>query len=1129
MSVLAKKIKFINNINFDLLLNDFLEQVKKSQQQIGVFDTLQVVVNNSAMQDYLRAKVAEKLGICANIEFIPSISILLNNIYTEATGQELFSSEDLRYAIYEYLITQELGEEFAEIKRFLGSPIDYGKVFDLSSQLQIIFREYFYLRSDLLLDLNSNSSISKIKPWQKTLLKHILKSTQGKATYLDVIQYFQSNSELHFSQLLIFGLHSVDDTQLKIIKKIAQRSDVYWFYKATSDKYYGDIRKKRNLNVSSLNDLYLTQANPLLSNLGQQSREFIEVLYTNDVYEEANTTQIKESQASYLDVLQDDICNLNWRINKNKQWGQEGIYAEPVISLADRERQAPSININSCYNKAREVQVMFNEITDYLNTNSQTKLDEILVIAPQIDDYANYIEAVFSNETIYTQNNQEVLLYLNQDNRKLFNITGQSRAKDYKVLELLQLLLKISTHLPVSELLTILQHATIKNNLRLENAEVEKIKYWLEQNNVHFAYDDVVYNQSYCIHGLKHFVQNLIYGACLPQAVFEQNNQEALLDDVYAYDNLEFAQILVADKLVVVLDCIIALQQVFYDDKIQKECSLNDFIQAIEQLRDKLLTITDDRDILNKFIASLRTIPNDLKMNLNVCSAILDDYLKDSVYAVRFNGGITCTSMSYVRNIPFKYIYVLGLNFGEFPHQHIQNKLSVLAEEWRLADKNYNADDKQSFLDTLLAAKDKITLSYIGCDEKNNAELSPSPILQLVMDSIKDSFELSNYQSVLTKHSLHSFYNNQAVNYSIFWDKLNGNTLDTWVNKHWDFKAISPVILSAEQKEKFYSPRIDDVCRTFLYNNSNLYRVLGVSTFDNSIKLQDEELFVVQDGGLAKAIFKEFEKDPNTSLDYLVAKNLLPSGNVGVFQFEDYLKKYQIYVQMRGHIENFTSEINFNQDICLKISGEIYVEDNKVIIMPDYHKVKEVVKTDTVKLYELKIKAIIIYLLLRANQDNRDVVIRQIDFNQETKAHDLTLTGASDTSKALHCVLNYYLRSLANPVMIHKNAAYTYSNGYRDACVNFKDIQQNDTKYNEAISKAKISAKSELDAGFNNFARNNLEEDYIFATQVESCFEYSQLKNNKEYIINDIARIGELLGTFKFKEIKEKEVKAKKK
>ena len=1100
---------------FDLLLHHI-----NSLENVGVFDIIQIIVPNHAMAAWLKDKVTLAAGICANLDFVVLPGPVIENVYKlNNPNAEMFDLKQVKYIIYQYICRNKIDTpDASELNHYIynDNQIDKFRAYQLASQLQQIIHEYIYLRTSELINLEQ----AKFPLWQKQIIRHLIEAMADLKSFLDIYSFFAQYPADKLAlppRLFIFGLTSIYPSQLKIIKKIATVCDIYWYYQPCSHEYYGDLlsdyaksrlqNKFLNEPELCLDDLYLTDGNPLLANLGQQSREFIELLQANDItVYDFKPEQITCEANTMLSIIQEDIRQIKYRIKPEYRiYANDQYYAEPKNFfnsddfLFDLPHQQLSIKFNSCHNRMREVQVMFNELVNVLNSNPEVKLTDILICAPDIDDYEAYIAAVFDNEVVGNKNGKEFKL--------LYNITGNRRHQDFKTLDNIKLILNTPYNLNVNYFIEIL------TQIGFNHDDIEQVKFWLAENAIHFGYTADDYIQygyvDYPVYSFKHWLNNLVLGACLSEALFEPGFP--LFQNNCPYDNLDSKQVELCNKLISLICLLEDLRSLVYiDENTYSDLSITTVHDALNKLHNYLATINQESNGI-KFIGAFLGLSLDVSINLPILVAMIEEFTADFSSKININGAITCASMSYMRNIPFKYIYILGLNFGEFPEVRNPNQLSVLAKEWHLADRNYNIEDKQVFLDTILSASTALYMSYIGRKETDNSEIKPSPLLSQFINTLGQSFTnfwynneamKFNFKNVICQQSLHPFYNNQQLNFSLLWHQVSMHANDKFTDKRWDFRLLSPL------KQQSLNPSLKNIINTFLYTNSNLYQMLGINHFSNEVELEDIESLELISRQLAVKIYPYLEKyngHQDGLYEYLTAKGIISYGNLGLTQFNYYSSLYKRYSEIRG---NQFAQINLqyalpraNSFIDINISGEVIIDGESIIIMPAFPDIRSLAEKFSDIPYSLKVTAMVVYLLLfngahiSVSQKITTVLIRQLD--KQGNSRDFKISIADIT--IINSILAYYLRSCANPVLIHKGAINDYiistKTTFPDGSLRFSREQK--------LSKAmKIYS-----ADFNNFDLEKIREDIIFGSIADNYFEVIQQTGG----VNDIISIGEIL------------------
>ena len=92
--------------------------------------------------------------------------------------------------------------------------------------------------------------------------------------------------------------------------------------------------------------------------------------------------------------------------------------------------------------------------------------------------------------------------------------------------------------------------------------------------------------------------------------------------------------------------------------------------------------------------------------------------------------GVVVSSLLPMRAIPFKVVFVMGLGEGQFPAQPPRNPLDLRQARRRAGDVTPAERDRYLFLETLLAARERIYLSYIARNHGTGETLEPSPVIR---------------------------------------------------------------------------------------------------------------------------------------------------------------------------------------------------------------------------------------------------------------------------------------------------------------------------------------------------------------------------------------------------------------
>lgn len=995
-----------NLIGDNSLFDKFIEQLQHIER--SPFFVQQIIVPSTAISLWLKKKITQKFGICANIDFVVLTGPVIENIYRDNFPEhEIFDFEQATFILYDLLLAQinsNSESNFSIIQEYISNnnEIDIYKVYQLARQLKEVFFEYLFMRTDELLSgaiWNNDTSIIWQRPFWDQLLKHV-HEIEHKILFSDIYQYFLNNTPPKLPKhLFIFALPTIFPSQLQILASLSTKLSISWYHLQISNHYYGDLldystrskleRKVLGYPNLNLEDLYLIDGNPLVANLAHQSRELTELLLSNLINFDATTCEATDCVAkNALEHIQIDIRNIVNRINPDyRLLAHQDYYADP-INLKENDT---SITVNICHTRMREVQVAFNVIAREIQNNGFS-LDEILLTAPDIDQYAAYISAVFHEEYLSDP-------ALDKKIKIPVNITGNRNSRFILVLDTIQRLFNVPYRLPVSFFGDLMANSTIMNSLALTEEDVELVKKWLNDNNIHFGYDVDDYRELNIgdadLYSLKRLVHNLTLGLCLPAQVFEDSLAQYCGNyPAVPYDNLDFASVSLLEKLIMLIELTHDIRSLFYRDETNyRDISSDELKHIVIKIRDTLFSHPEDQLEIDKFIYAIN-VDLQLPLNLPIVNQIINDNIGIKG-RLRFNGAITCTSLANVRNIPFQMIYILGLNFGESPRTFEINQMSYLARNWHAGDRNYNHEDKQIFLETILATQQKLVLSYIGRNENDNSIKEPSTSLSLLLETMKNSFTNGeNYiDQITTLHSLHPFLNNKQELYSGFWSLVTGVTEEAFKDKRWDNSSqLAMSTIDHHELQQIYVLTALQWINCLSYSNANLNRMLEINNFDNNMRFEDFEPFELLSAKIAIQLYQVFKKLDLDTLKIYHANNklynhikllgIINNQQLGIEQYNKYYQLYISYAEYSGQ-DKYYFELPVGR---LLIKDSFLLKNNTLYLLNPFQRINFSDKKSRLSL-NLKARYVVWYSIL----NHKNTIFRDINNNQVNLMPDLKI------------------------------------------------------------------------------------------------------------------------------------------
>lgn len=697
-----------------------------------------VLVPHRGMQHWLSMALAEKPSrqICMNINMqLPASGFwrLVHDILGDngADDSAHWRRESMVWRLFHLLARDDVVADpsMQEPTRYWqsgGVSQQALKRFQLAEQLADLFEQYLIYRPDWIRQWKAGQR----NHWQAQLWQHLVDEAGDHP--LDLIEQAVKQAKTPKTalpeRLFLFAVNNLAPLWLDFLHGLSDATgmEIHLLYLNPSDEYWQDhVSERRSaqmrakwLEEGSLEGV-LDTGNPLLSSLGTQGQAFIRLLSDHAELETACFADHNSQDASCLQQLQQDILILKDRRQ------------HPTPKLDD------SIRLVSAHSALREVQALHDWLLGCFNDQSTLKPRDVVVMCPNIEQYAPFIEAVFARG--YDQlSEQTPPLPCSIADRSL--ITA-----DPLVHAFLSFLDLPDDRLQVSQMLAWLHVPAIQEYFGFGHDSLEKIALWLSKANVHWGLDaahkaQVLSTESATVnYSWRLGLERLLLG-------FAWGDEDTLVGDRLMLAPVEGDDAQVLGRLIEFIDRLEHLSV-----QLRSERSVPDWVQLLRtDLLDGFFSAASDShsyqvidQSLQDWMQRVAVAGNDSLIPGNIVRYYLQQELSrpETTANQYLMGQITFCSMIPMRSVPFQIVAVLGLNDGDFPRQRQKLGFDLMAAEpMRLGDRSRRGDDRYLFLETLMSAQQKLYLSYQGHSILNNTEKQPSLVLAELMDYLAKGF-----------------------------------------------------------------------------------------------------------------------------------------------------------------------------------------------------------------------------------------------------------------------------------------------------------------------------------------------------------------------------------------------------
>ncbi|MEW6996942.1 exodeoxyribonuclease V subunit gamma [Colwelliaceae bacterium BS250] len=745
-------------------MEDLLTLFDKVQQtsNLPVLAEEVVLVQNPGMQHWLNMQQAEISGISMNASFVLPAQFLWQQLRLlagdEVPDQSPYSREVLAWRIDKLLQSEQViaSEECHLATQYWlnNGKADPLKRFQLAVQTADLYEQYLIYRPEWITAWAKQSSIADLsqtasehQQWQ-AYIWHLL-NLESAYDPLALVTIAKANlakyQHLLPQRISIFGINALAPMWLDFLSILSSVVDVHFYHLNPCFEYWGDIKTDKALAKQA----YLAQvdkwpedalvndsANPLLANLGQQGREFLTLLHGapnieiplfDELFKLVDDSNAPAAaKPSVLLQIQKDILTLTDKRHT------------PSVAVDN------SITITSAHSALREVQALHDYLLHLFNDDPSLTPKDVLVMCPQIEQYAPYIDSVFVRGWDDVGSDVPPLPCSIADRI--------SKDSEPLVAAFSELLTMPDSRFGINQIVAYLRLLPLQMRFGLTENDIELICDWLAKANVHWGLDE---HHKAAVLGQQNVSSQFTWQQGLDRLLkgFAYGDSTSLFADDLVLPWVEGNNVITLGKLLLLFE-----QLKYMGNALAKAKTAEAWQQELNDFIDKLF-IADDSDvgltIIKQAIESLALYCKDAKykgdIELSVVREYLNHHFSQPDPGRQFMiGQITFCSMLPMRAIPFKVLAVLGLNDGEFPRQRQPLGFDLMSmTKPQLGDRSRRGDDRYLFLEALISARQNLYLSYQGNDIKNNNVRQPSIVLRELIDYLSNAYGWHFHQQVL--------------------------------------------------------------------------------------------------------------------------------------------------------------------------------------------------------------------------------------------------------------------------------------------------------------------------------------------------------------------------------------------
>src|SRR5262249_6462985 len=138
--------------------------------------------------------------------------------------------------------------------------------------------------------------------------------------------------------------------------------------------------------------------------------------------------------------------------------------------------------------------------------------------------------------------------------------------------------------------------------------------------------------------------------------------------------------------------------------------------------------------------------------------ALLGERLQGRPTRANFRTGhLTICTLMPRGSVPHRAVCLLGLDDAVFPRKGPRDGDDLLLDDPHVGDRDARSEDRQLLLDALMAATDRLVVTYTGNDERTNIPQPPAVPVGELLDMIERTAGSEAREQVVTRHPLQPF------------------------------------------------------------------------------------------------------------------------------------------------------------------------------------------------------------------------------------------------------------------------------------------------------------------------------------------------------------------------------------
>ncbi|RKT27514.1 DNA helicase/exodeoxyribonuclease V gamma subunit [Paraburkholderia sp. RAU2J] len=731
-----------------------------------------VIVPSAAVRRRLELDIANRQGICANVNF----GYLAQWLWTQIGGvievprHSPFAPDRLVWRCYRLLGEADAALPWnasPRLRTYLDAA-DASMRFELARRVATVLDHYLTYRPEWLLQWQKGGSIfasgaaddsgprltgaseaaREDERWQAALWRAVLAEVAGLAgnaqtpaaalppayRFLEEIDRLdlEAISQANWPEAVsVFALPTMPPLHVALLRALSRWVDVRLYVMNPCREFWFDVVSEgrvQALDAAGQLD-YQEVGHPLLAEWGRQTQAQLHMLH--ELTESAASSETgdftENPEPSWLAAVQNGMLDLR------------------VETDADELPIERGIEVHVCHSLSRQLEVLHDRLLGWFDEFDDLQPSDVLVAVSDLAAAGPLIDAVFGTTPL-------------GDTRRIpYRITGLPPSQANPVARLLLDWLALPERsVGAPDLIEWLRVDAIAVRYGIDANSLEAAQEWLAAAGARRGLAPLEPTGEHvpiARHTFADALTRLYLGYAMPDG---GEPVDAWLP-VEGADGSDAELLGRLSRFVDDIDSFAAHCAIERTPTEWSQMLLDTLAQCFDggvEFADSLAAV---RDAIDKMSDAMQAGAEDVMLPAAVVRGALTEALDDPARGGVPWGSVTFSSLTSLRGLPFRVVCLLGMDDGVLPSLARADEFDLMAAFGKAGDRQRRDDERNLFLDLLLAARKRLFIAYTGRSIRDNAPLPPAALVDELLDYLAQTSAGEDASPADVERARHAF------------------------------------------------------------------------------------------------------------------------------------------------------------------------------------------------------------------------------------------------------------------------------------------------------------------------------------------------------------------------------------